>query len=380
MKILITGGAGFIGGTWIKKYIACNEIEKVYVVDALFPQIHGENPQVPDFINHEKIKFFKQTVQDISRPILVDILRDCDTVIHLASDTGVGQSMYELIRYSENNVSSTAAMLEAIIEAWDSDLGNKRIILSSSRAVYGEGAYECAECGCLIDDPVLTEGNWTENCPACGMAVVPVPTPPKHRTKPSSIYASTKLIQEQMIQQVADSRGFKYFDLRFFNVFGPGQAFGNPYTGILTTFLLRARDGKPLFVYEDGLQTRDFVYIDDVVSGIFAAMSGEVSGTFNIGTGTATSILDIAKQVAAHYSTKGSTVEVTGRHRAGDMRHCTADISLTQKHLDWVPAYQSSEALELYMNWFDSQHVDAEDKSEEAWNEIQSKGMGKIVQ
>lgn len=379
MKVLLTGGAGFIGTSWIKMNIERNDIEKVYIIDALLPQIHGENAQIPEILIHEKIEFVNSYLERTDKKLLSNILKECEVVIHLASETGVGQSMYELVRYTEGNVNATAALLEAIIGAWTDDVVNKRIILSSSRAVYGEGEYYCNHCQHTIT--AFNEGidHWDPVCISCGKTLISIPTLPEHRTKPSSIYASTKLIQEQMIQQVALSRGFKYFNLRFFNVFGPGQAFGNPYTGILTTFLLRARAGQPLYIYEDGNQSRDFIYIDDITSAVTKAMSAKVSGTYNVATGEATSILDIAKQIAKHYQLPDNAVEITGRHRAGDIRHCTADIKSTKENLEWAPAFNLTRALENYLNWFDSQNVNAADRSEEAWNEILNKGMGKII-
>lgn len=378
MRILLTGGAGFIGRTWIRENIDKRDVDKIYIIDSLLPQVHTTQDFFMNNCEDSRIEFVHSSIQGLDKNRLIDILRDCDSVVHLASDTGVGQSMYELVRYTENNVVATAALLEAIPVAWDGNFLNKRLILSSSRAVYGEGAYFCDSCKGTVDN-TDSKDKWDPICSTCGNWLRPIPTPVDTRTNASSIYASTKLSQEHMVQQISKALGIRYSILRFFNVFGPGQALGNPYTGIMTTFLLRAMQMKPLYVFEDGCQTRDFVFIDDVIAAITSALDCNVSGIYNIGTGIGISIQDMARLVSAEFDMGPDGVQITGRHRVGDIRHCTADITATTRDLNWYPHYTATAGMTKYIKWFKQQTVNVADDSEKAWQELVQRGLGKTM-
>jgi dTDP-L-rhamnose 4-epimerase len=326
MDVLITGGAGFIGSHLAELLISAGH--RVRILDNLDPQVHGPAGAWPVYLPAE-VERMRGDVRE--RAALAQAVQDVQAVFHLAAATGVGQSMVQVGRYFEVNVQATALLMELLVSQPHSV---RRVILASSRAVYGEGAYLCPACGAVEAGlrPVeqLACGQWEPVCPACGGALQALPTPESKPARPGSVYAITKLTQEQTCLTLGQAYGLETVALRFFNVYGPRQALSNPYTGILTTFLTRLLNGKAPEVYEDGGMTRDFVYVGDVARACLTALEHpELAGkVLNVGSGQAVSILEAARRLRVITAPQAPAPVVTGFARAGDVRHCTADTRL----------------------------------------------------
>jgi dTDP-L-rhamnose 4-epimerase len=332
-RLLVTGGAGFIGSHLVDALAAQGHAVRVF--DNLEPQVHGplrEQGRWPAYAN-ASAEYILGDVRD--REALSRALEGIDVVFHLAAATGVGQSMYQISRYVEVNVQGTANLLDAIANTGSRP---RKLVLASSRAVYGEGAYLCEACG-LVHPPVrspaqLDAGLWEPPCPCCGGPITPVPTPETLTPDPGSIYGVTKLAQEQLSRITGRAYGLDVTALRLFNVYGPRQSPSNPYTGIFTAFLGRLAAGEGPEVYEDGLMTRDFVHVSDAVRAFAAAAEtrglaslgdAETRGrVYNIGSGRATAILEVA-QLLCEACGSAAAPRVRGAARVGDIRHCTAD-------------------------------------------------------
>ena len=336
-SVLVTGGAGFIGSHLVDALLARDHTVRVF--DNLEPQVHGplaEQGRWPAYAN-AGAQYILGDVRD--RDALAQALEGIDVVYHLAAATGVGQSMYRIAQYVEVNVQGTANLLDALANARNRP---RRVVLASSRAIYGEGAYRCASCG-IVHPPVrspaqLDAGQWEPPCPRCGGPIAAVPTPESLPPDPGSIYGVTKLAQEQLCLCTGRAYGLGVTALRFFNVYGPRQSRSNPYTGILTAFLGRLAAGEAPEVYEDGLMTRDFVHVSDIVRALIAAAGPgpETVGAFNIGSGRAASILELAGLLCRSRE-PAVRPHVSGAARVGDIRHCTADNGAAQSALGYAP-------------------------------------------
>lgn len=318
-RILITGGAGFIGTHLVDALVPHHE---VVVLDSLVAQVHGPGQRRPDSL-HPGAELVVADVRDAS---LVDrLVRGTDIVVHLAACTGVGQSMYQIRDYFDVNVTGTAVLLEACRRSKD---GPGRVVVASSRAVYGEGRYECDRCGGVVPPTRqaadLAAARWDPPCPVCGGACRPVPTSESTAPAPGSIYAISKLAQEHAVITVAGASGIEGRALRFFNVYGPGQSSRNPYTGVVNAFIARSLNGRPADLYEDGLVKRDFVHVQDVVGALVQAILGEFrENTVNVGTGIGATLQEVASQIADELDAPGPVV--TGAYRLGDVRHIWSD-------------------------------------------------------
>jgi dTDP-L-rhamnose 4-epimerase len=266
VNVLVTGGAGFIGRHLVKRLVGAGY--SVRVLDSLSEQIHGPSASEPPELTGAE--FVHGDVRDAE--CLAVALVDIDAVVHLAAETGVGQSMYEAERYVDANDRGTACLVQALVRCQRP----VRVVLASSRAVYGEGLYRCQHCGEVSPPPrdgsALGRGVWNLVCPVCGGAIDPLPTHEEARTDPGSVYAATKLAQEHLCRILGTAYGLSWVILRYFNVYGPGQSLSNPYTGILSTFHARAAHGNAIEVYEDGRESRDFVFVDDVVEATRLAL------------------------------------------------------------------------------------------------------------
>lgn len=351
MKILITGGAGFIGSRTAQQLVSAGHT--VTVFDTLSPQIHGQDKSLsPTF---RQVSMIAEVIQgDVrDRQMMFDLVPQFDAVLHLAAETGTGQSMYDVIQYNDVNVMGTAVLLEALV----ANPGKvRRLVIASSRSIYGEGAYVCKAHGTVYpgerDIAALQAARFEPVCPVCSEPVTVSATREDARMNPASVYAVTKLAQEQLMLASGHARGIPTIALRYQNVYGPGQSLNNPYTGILSIFSREMLAGRSIEVFEDGLESRDFVHVDDVAKANVAALTGELSGVHvaNIGTGVATTVVDLVHGLGKLLSYRGE-VRISGRYRAGDIRHNFADITRATELLGWNPAIGFEEGLKGFSAW-----------------------------
>lgn len=376
-NILITGGAGFIGSN-----IALRLIEKGYgvtVLDNLSPQIHGDDPETTSPLYNSikgKVRFIQGTVT--SREDWLAALDGAEAVIHLAAETGTGQSMYEIQKYTDVNIGGTSLMLDILT---NTEHGVKKVIVAASRAIYGEGRYRCQVHGEVYPlarkDEDMKRGDFGCKCPVCGADVELLSTTEESKIHPSSVYGITKQVQEQLVMCVCPTIGIAPLAYRYQNVYGPGQSLSNPYTGILSIFSTRIKNGNPINIFEDGLETRDFVYIDDVVDATILGLErSEANGhAFNVGTGVAIDVLTVANTLIEKYGIE-VPVTVSGNYRLGDIRHNYADIAQARALLGFEPKWSFSDGIAQFAQWVDAQVVQ-EDKYEASIDEMKRKGLYK---
>jgi dTDP-L-rhamnose 4-epimerase len=368
-NVLITGGAGFIGSNLSDKLVENGY--HVTILDNLSPQIHGDSAEFKPLKN---VGFTRGDVR--SRKDWQTVLREVNIVVHLAAETGTGQSMYEVHRYTDNNVNGTAVMLDCLVN--ESHNVNK-VIIASSRAIYGEGKYKCAEHGVLYPDARaeqdLANGNFEPVCPSCNKKLEVMPTDEESKIHPSSVYGITKLGQEQMVMNVCKSVQIPAVAFRYQNVYGPGQSLKNPYTGILSIFSTLIRNGKSLNVFEDGMETRDFVFIDDVVKATILGIESNSNGQeiYNVGSGTATTVLHVAKKLKELYQAD-IDINVTGNYRLGDIRHNIADLKKIKDELGFQPEFSFDSGITEFSKWVLSQEINS-DRYDESIDQMKSKGL-----
>lgn len=375
--VLITGGAGFIGSHLVKHLLTSGYL--IRVLDPLSPQVHGALPRNLEWLDDNRIVFMRGSVTD--RGILSTALIGADYVVHLAAETGTGQSMYEIERYNHVNVQGTAILLDILANQPNHSI--KRIVLASSRSVYGEGAYICSQCADELgrlspgsrSSSQLSMHQWEPVCPRCSGKLSAVPTREVDDIKPSSIYASTKFAQEELIRIGCDALGVGHAILRLQNVYGEGQSLNNPYTGILSIFSTRIRRGLDLPIFEDGLETRDFVHVEDVVRAMHACLSSDqpINRVVNVGSGVGTSVIDIAEQLVQSFGGTSKT-RISSEYRIGDIRHNVADISRLIELLPEGPKVKLSEGLNRFVNWVKTQPL-PEDQLERANSELRERKL-----
>lgn len=377
MRVLITGGAGFIGSNIALKL--SKKGYRVTVLDTLSEQIHGSNPESTSPLYQkikDKVDFIKGDVNN--RDDLEKALVDVDYVIHLAAETGTGQSMYEIKKYVDTNIGGTALLLDILT---NTEHHVKRVVVAESRAVYGEGKYHCPICGDVYPyertDENLAKGDFECKCPKCGGEVYLVATTEDSAIHPSSVYGISKQIQGQLVHLVCKSIGVESVSFRYQNVYGPGQSLTNPYTGILSIFSTRIKNENGINIFEDGKETRDFVYIDDVVDATILGMEvPEANGhVFNVGTGIATDVLTVAKTLCEKYVID-VPITVSGNYRLGDIRHNFADITAARQILGFEPKWSFADGIEQFTNWVNQQEV-KEDNYETSIEEMKKKGLYK---
>lgn len=376
-NILVTGGAGFIGSN-----VALKLLDKGYnvtVLDNLSKQIHGDKPEVtsPLYLSiKDKVHFIKGSVA--SREDWMKALEGQDAVIHLAAETGTGQSMYEIEKYVDTNIGGTALLLDILT---NTKHHVKRVLVAESRAIYGEGKYFCTKCGDVYPkdrrDEDMSKGDFECKCPKCGGEVKLVATTEDSVIHPSSVYGIAKQVQGQLVHLVCPTIGIESVSFRYQNVYGPGQSLSNPYTGILSIFSTRIKNGNGINIFEDGMETRDFVYIDDVVDATIRGLEvPEANGhVFNVGTGVATDVLTVANTLCEKYGIQ-VPIKVSGNYRLGDIRHNYADISLARNILGFEPKWSFSDGIAQFCKWVDNQEVQ-EDKYEASIEEMKKKGLYK---
>jgi dTDP-L-rhamnose 4-epimerase len=373
-NILVTGGAGFIGSALSLQLISRGH--HVRVLDNLSPQIHGANPESSPLFRsiHDKVEFVHGSVT--SRADLMKALLGMDTVVHLAAETGTGQSMYAIQHYSNVNIGGTALLLDLIA---NEPFPIRKIVVASSRAVYGEGKYVCAQHGNVFplsrSAEDMENGDFEVHCFACGLPARRIPTDEETPVRPGSMYGITKLTQEQMVLTIGKALGISALALRYQNVYGPGQSLSNPYTGILSIFSSRIRNGGGINIFEDGKESRDFVFIDDVVTATVKGIEHEAPlvDVFNVGSGVATDVVTIANTLVRML---GQTVpvKVSGQFRLGDIRHNVADLTKVQAVLGFKPSISIEEGLRLFVAWVTDEVVLA-DRYEESLRELEAKGL-----
>lgn len=367
-KMLITGGAGFIGS-----HLCDRLLEKGYsvrVLDNLNEQVHGLNCKRPGYL-HPDVELITGDVRDAR--VVKQALKGVDRVFHLAASVGVGQSMYEIVGYTEVNNVGTAVLLEAL-----ADNPVEKLVVASSMSVYGEGLYQGSDNTVVpgferkISD--LRQGKW-ELYDSDGSVLVPVATNESKQPVLGSVYALSKYDQEQMCLMIGRAYNIPVIALRFFNVYGTRQALSNPYTGVLAIFASRFMNDKPPVIFEDGNQLRDFVHVKDVVSSL--ELAGEaINGAgqvYNIGSGNSYSVNSIAKSLSEVMGKSHIGPTITGKYRAGDIRHCFADISKAQNLLGYKPAIDFREGLNELAQWLEGQV--AYDKVDAAGKELEKRGL-----
>jgi len=367
VRVLITGGAGFIGSHAADALLAKGY--QVRVLDNLSPQVHGAQRQRPSYLSKEA----ELITADITDALAVErALRGADMVLHLASSVGVGQSMYDIAPYVRTNELGTAILLEAI-----SRHPMKRLVVASSMSVYGEGL--CRSAAGETANPAersidqLKAAQW-ELVGNDGGVLEPVPTPETKQPCLSSIYALNKYAQERMCLITGNAYAIPTLALRFFNVFGPRQALSNPYTGVLAIFAARLLNNRPPLVFEDGLQRRDFVHVHDVARAcVLALESNRSNEVFNVGSGQSRTILSVARDLARVMGKPAIAPEITGKYRAGDIRHCFADIGKSRSLLNFEPRVAFDDGLDELAVYLAGQI--AEDRAEKATEELSRRGL-----
>lgn len=373
-RVLVTGGAGFIGSHLIPKLLASGY--QVRVLDTLSPQIHGAIPRDLGWLADTGVEFQRGDVTQ--RGDWESSLRDVDAVVHLAAETGTGQSMYQVARYNEVNSQGTALMFDVLGKM--SAHRVRRVVLSSSRSIYGEGAYVNPQDGARCYPSARTgeqlqQQLWDPVCPESGVVLQLVATHETDLVSPASIYAATKYAQEDLVRIGCQSMGIGYAILRLQNVYGERQSLNNPYTGILSIFSTKIRRGSELPLFEDGEESRDFVHVDDVTDALRAAVVIEQSPNtaINVGSGVATSVRTVAEELTRAFG-KTPNVVVTGQFRIGDIRHNFADIARLKTLLGITPKISLSEGLQRFARWVSSQPL-PEDLLEKANQELRDRKL-----
>lgn len=377
MNILITGGAGFIGSNLALHLIDLGH--EITVLDNLSSQIHGINPEKSSPLYKsikDKVRFVVGTV--CNEATWREVLPGQDAIVHLAAETGTGQSMYEIKRYVDINIGGTGLMLDLLA---NTEHQVKKVVVASSRSIYGEGKYFSEALGIVYPgarkDADMQAGKFDLMCSQTGDVLKLLATDEESKIHPSSVYGITKQNQEQMVMTVCASLGIGATALRYQNVYGPGQSLSNPYTGILSIFSTRIKNGNGLSIFEDGKESRDFVFISDIVAATTLALTkDEANGeVFGIGAGVATDVLTVAHSLVRAYGVD-VPVKVTGAYRLGDIRHNYADLSKSTRLLGFKPEVGFEQGIKLFTEWVNQQEVQT-DAYEASIAEMKQRGLYK---
>lgn len=367
MNVLVTGGAGFIGSHIVDRLVGDGHFVRVF--DNLEPQVHKS---IPNYLN-KNAEIIEGDVRNSHQ--LQEAIKDVDVIFHEAAMVGVGQSMYQIEKYVDVNSFGTARLLEILV---NKDHSVKKLIVASSMSIYGEGTHICEDCGIVYPslrrEHQLKRRDWVVKCPNCGKDVRMAPTKETKPLQPTSIYAISKKDQEEMSLAIGRSYGIPTVALRYFNAFGPRQALSNPYTGVCAIFSARIKNNNPPLIFEDGLQARDFVSVHDIAEANILAMKNSNADyeVFNVGTGSPVSILDIARTLIKLYK-KDTHPEVASKYRAGDIRHCFADISKIRDKLGFRPKVSLEDGMLELVAW--GAKEEAVDGFEDAYGELMKRGL-----
>jgi dTDP-L-rhamnose 4-epimerase len=367
-KILITGGAGFVGSHLADALL--NAGHEVRIFDSLSPQVHGG--RAPAYLSRE----MELVIGDMRDAGAVRrAIDDIDVIFHLAAVVGVGQSMYQIADYMGANTQGTANLLQALL---DRKAHVERLVVASSMSIYGEGQYCCTECGDVAPLPrnaeQLQSKQWEVFCPQCGSELQAVATSETKPLQCSSVYALSKKDQEEICLLYGRTYGLPVIALRYFNIYGTRQALSNPYTGVAAIFASRLLNRRAPLVFEDGKQMRDFVSVDDVVRANLLAMESDraVGEPLNIGSGTPISILDVASVLSRALGSE-MFCQITAKYRAGDIRHCFADINKAQELLGYRPQVSFDQGMTQLVAWLREQSAD--DRADEMVEELNTFGL-----
>lgn len=369
MRILVTGGAGFIASFIVDELVSRGH--QVRIFDNLTSQVHPGN-QPPDYLNPD-VEFMHGDVRD--RDNLRDALNDIEIIFHKASAVGVAQSQYEIKHYVDVNIGGTANLLDILA---NEDHKVRKLIVAASMSSYGEGCYQNTR-GEIVRPPLrtpeqMTKKDWELLDPKEGSKLKPTSTSERAAYHPNSVYAITKSVQEELVLNFGLTYNIQAVALRYFNVYGPRQSLNNPYTGVAAIFLSRLKNGNRPIVYEDGNQTRDFISVHDVVQANMLAMERDLDqpSSFNIGTGNPQRIAGIAETLSKLLELKIKP-EITQTFRKGDVRHCFADITQAQDILGFEPQVSFDEGMRELIQW--SLEREAIDRVDQATEELKNRGL-----
>lgn len=370
---LVTGGAGFIGSHLVDALVERGD--RVRVLDSLDPQVHGDDPTptlIAGHVDSGRVEFVRGDVTD--RDAVETALDGVSTVFHQAAAVGVGQSMYRIADYVRANTLGAAVLLEAMVERRERI---RRVVVASSMSIYGEGHYRCAEHGDvappLRGEEQLAAGDYEMHCPTCHRVVVPAPTPESKPLQPTSVYAVTKRDHEELFLSVGAAYGIPTVALRYFNVYGPRQSLNNPYTGVAAIFASRLLNGRPPLIFEDGLQSRDFVHVSDIVAANLRALDRDeaVGGAYNIGTGRSLNLRDMVEALRERLG--GPEPEYVDRFRQGDIRHCFADTTRAGAELAFETSVAFEDGIDDLAAW--AREQSPEDRVAQATSELDEAGL-----
>jgi dTDP-L-rhamnose 4-epimerase len=369
MNILVTGGAGFIGSHLTDRLIADGHTVRIY--DNLEPQVH--NGRIPAYLNPHA-EFIQADICDVDR--LDKALEDIDVVFHKAAMVGVGQSMYQPLKYTRVNTLGGATLLDLLVNKHRDHV--RKVVVAASMSEYGEGLYRCTEHGLLKPelrtDAQLERRAWDLTCTQCARPLIPLATPETTPLACNSVYALNKRDHEDYFLTIGKSFGIPTTALRYFNVYGTRQSLSNPYTGVAAIFISRLKAGRNPVIFEDGLQTRDFVSVHDIVEANLAVMNDARADyeIFNIGSGRKIGITELAELIITTYGTSAS-VEITHQYRKGDIRHCFGDIGKIKERIGWEPRANRTVALRELISW--SETAESKDTFDEAARILREKGV-----
>jgi dTDP-L-rhamnose 4-epimerase len=367
-RVLVTGGAGFVGSHLVDALLREGHVVRVF--DSLSPQVHPQG--LPAYLAIDT-QFVQGDMRDLDA--VRSALTDIDVIYHKAAAVGVGQSMYEIAQYMGANTQGTANLLQAIL---DSKRQFEKLIVASSMSIYGEGKYRCDTHGEVAPPPrpleQLKRKQWEALCPTCGAELNPVATDETKALQCTSIYALSKKDQEELCLLYGRTYGLPVVALRYFNIYGTRQALSNPYTGVAAIFAARLLNRNAPMVFEDGAQQRDFVSVHDIVrANLLALESAKADGmAINIGSGSPISIADVAKALAKSLGVDADA-EITSKYRAGDIRHCFADITLARQVLGFEPQFQFADGIHELVEWLRSQS--ASDRVSDATQQLTAHGL-----